>query len=518
TDGRLFTFKYVEADRYKAQVFLDSLESSEVVQFAEPNYIYQASAVPNDPLYPRQWHLKAIDMEKAWTRADGEGAVVAVIDTGVAAGLPDLAQTRFVRGYDFVNDDDDATDDQGHGSHVAGTVAQSTNNREGAAGVAYRARIMPIKVLNRYGSGTAADVAEGIKLAADRGANVINLSLGGGADSALLRDAVGYARRKGVVLVCAAGNANTPRSGYPAMYGDCLSVSAFGPDRSRAFYSSYGQGVDIGAPGGDKRRDGEAGGVLQNTVTPEGKSVYASYQGTSMAAPHVAGVAALLYSHGLHDPALIRKALLGSARPVADDIRNEHGNGQLNAAQALDLVESPHVYWRGGFSWLVPLSTVLVGTILGLVLRLVGGRPVNQIACALGFVVMGLGFFPLEALGTFWGPEGLLALLASPVPQWDRVLLGGWLNPILHTVLLPGLLSVLLSGSSWGRSLAVGAWIGTAALLLVEGTLFFVPFYIPLIPNTPLIYLAQEPYARGFLIANGLACLIIAGITRHSGD
>ncbi len=508
--GRLFKFDVENKSRLQA--LLLEIETSPLVEDAEPNYVYKATGFPNDPLYSKQWNLKALGIERAWERADGTGAVVAVIDTGVAANLPDLDTTEFERGYDFVNDDGDATDDQGHGSHVAGTIAQSTDNGKGVAGIAYRARIMPIKVLDRYGSGTASDVADGIRLAADRGANVINLSLGGGGDSAVLRSAINYAHSKGVVIVCAAGNEGAAQSSYPALYTNCLSVSATGPGGSVAFYSNYGRGVDLSAPGGDKTENGSDGGVLQNTIDENGNSTYASYQGTSMAAPHVAGVAALLYSAGVHDPALIRKALLSTTRPVGDDYLSRHGTGQLNAALALESLENPYVFWRGGANWLLPLSTLLVGTLFALVV-LIGGPGgsrswFNETTYALGFVVVGLGFFPLSAVGTLWGPEGLLALLASPVANWDRVLLGGLLNPALHSVLVPLLLSLTLGVFGWGRSLAIGASIGTAALLTLQGTVFY----------GPLMWFVREDWARGFLLVNAALCLLLAFVAYRSGD
>lgn len=505
TDGRLWRFAY---DGQRLKSLLERLEATALVAHAEPDYVYKALGFPNDPLYSRQWNLRAIGMERAWKEADGEGAVVAVIDTGVAANLEDFERTDFVRGYDFVNDDDDATDDQGHGSHVAGTIAQSTDNGRGVAGIAYRARIMPVKVLDGQGYGTLADVAEGIKLAADRGANVINLSLGGGADSFVLREAVDYATRKGATVVCAAGNEDSPSAIYPAAYGNCLSVSAFGPEGKRSFYSNYGRGVDIAAPGGDKT-NGPEGGILQNTIDANGDSVYASYQGTSMAAPHVAGVAALLWSKGVHDPSLIRKAMLGSARTATDDTRNAFGAGRLDANQALEILDQPYVYLRGGFSWMVPLATLVTGSLLGLlVLRLGGGaEPINDSFYALGFVLMGLGIFPLQALGTLWGPEGWLALLSTPLPQWDQHCFEGMLNPVLHSVLVPGLLALFLGSNAWGRSFAIGACIGTAALLVLQGTFFY----------APLMWFEQEDYARYFLLGNAAACALLGFFTHKFG-
>ena len=184
-------------------------ELAEDTEFIEPNYIYKIpeSGNPeenkiareaeylqssddigeevkptlkgaNDPYYSQQWHLHNINVEGAWDKTKGKGVTVAVIDTGVTQ-VRDLVETEFVKGYDFVNDREKASDDNGHGTHVAGTIAQATNNSHGVAGVAYEASLMPLKVLSDYGGGTIADIAEAIKFAADNGADVINMSLGG---------------------------------------------------------------------------------------------------------------------------------------------------------------------------------------------------------------------------------------------------------------------------------------------------------------------------------------------------
>ncbi len=183
------------------QTLLKQLKKSplqQYVEYIEPNYIYQALEAPNDPDYSKQWNLHNINVERAWEESKGEGITVAVIDTGVSR-VPDLRQTEFVEGYDFVNDRTNAADDNGHGTHVAGTIAQSTNNNYGVAGVAYHAKIMPLKVLAAGGGGTVADIAEAIRFAADNGADVINMSLGGGGESQVMKEAIDYADSKGVV-------------------------------------------------------------------------------------------------------------------------------------------------------------------------------------------------------------------------------------------------------------------------------------------------------------------------------
>ncbi len=271
---------------------------------------------------------------------------VAVIDTGITK-VRDLQETKFVKGYDFVNDRETATDDNGHGTHVAGTIAQSTNNNYGVAGIAYEANLMPLKVLSSYGGGTVADIAEAIKFAADNGADVINMSLGGGGESQLMKQAIEYAHKKGVAIIAAAGNENANGASYPARYPYVIGVSAVGPDGEKAPYSNFGAGVDISAPGGS-----EAGSILQETIDENGQGVFLGLQGTSMAAPHVAGVAALIKASGIKEPDEILKVLKQSARVIQDDGLNYYGAGHLNAEAAVKLAITGQISFQDFFRWL----------------------------------------------------------------------------------------------------------------------------------------------------------------------
>lgn len=305
---------------------------------------------PNDPRYHEQWNFQMVGAESAWKHTNGSGVIVAVIDTGVAGidssrgrACRDFGTTRFVPGYDFVNNDSQPYDDHGHGTHVAGTIAESTNNAEGVAGLAFGASIMPIKVLSASGSGTSADIAAAICWAVDNGANVINMSLGSPFPDAVIRKACVYASKKNVIIVAAAGNSGKQGVGYPAAYQECIAVSAVGPSGKIAGYSSWGKQVALAAPGGDiggyAGERNEAAGILQNTnLSPDiggsGDGYYA-FQGTSMASPHVAAAAALIMAQGIKDSAKVRLILTKSAVPSGD--AKKYGAGILNVASATNL-------------------------------------------------------------------------------------------------------------------------------------------------------------------------------------
>lgn len=328
------------------------------VEYAEPNYIAHAFWIPNDQYYKYQWHFDnprygGINMEEAWDLSfpnPGSGVIVAVVDTGVAyedydiyARAPDLGGTSFVPGYDFVNDDTHPNDDEGHGTHVTGTIAQTTNNYTGVAGIAFSCSIMPVKVLDNTGSGTYADVAEGIRWAADNNAVVINLSLGGKFSSETLRLACEYAYNKGVVLICASGNDGRRSVSYPAAYDKYnIAVGATRYDEKRAYYSNYGSSLDLVAPGGDLRvdqnKDGYGDGILQQTFKKGEPTNFAHYfyQGTSMAAPHVSGAAALLIYKGVSGPDNIRNILQTTAEDKGSVGWDKYyGWGIVNAYKAL---------------------------------------------------------------------------------------------------------------------------------------------------------------------------------------
>jgi serine protease len=509
----------VQGDRQTLKTIRQFTDLRPYTEAIEPNYIYQTQDIPNDPDYAKQWNLRSINVESAWDNTKGEGVTVAVIDTGIRR-VRDLEQTNLVTGYDFVNNREDATDDNGHGTHVAGTIAQSTNNSYGVAGIAYKANLMPLKVLSRTGQGTVTDIAEAIRFAADHGADVINMSLGGAGDSQVLREAIDYADRKDVVIVAAAGNSNTNSASYPARYDKVIAVSALDAMGEKAPYSNYGAGITISAPGGSTSGGNMAGGILQNTIDPQtGESVFRWLQGTSMAAPHVAGVAALIKSVGVTEPAEVMKILTTSARVIENDELNHFGAGQLDANAAVQLAQKGQITVRDFFRWLrengylnlrfwfdggvvalVPKILMVLGSyLLAWILR--NYLPVLWNGFFSGGLILGsAGLFVLRGLYVFDAPQWPFRLLGSSIPEWGGVIQGqSALNPIFASVLIPFVLLVFLLGQANWKWFAIGSTLGVASCLAVSAAMM---------PN--LLWIESVAIARLFLMANAVLCVGLA--------
>jgi serine protease len=366
------------------------LRSEPGVRWAVPDYIARASgtaraageAVPDDPGLAHvaggwralQWNFAGafgVDAPGAWFNVahegapGGQGIVVAVLDTGVAYAdrgpfrrSPDFSRYGFVQGYDFISRNTHPSDRNGHGTFVAGTIAEATDNRYGLTGLAWGAKIMPVRVLDDAGEGDASVIAEGVRFAVEHGARVINLSLEFSSDVRArdipeLIDALRYAKRHGVVVVAAAGNEGSTAIPYPARVRGVIAVGATTEHGCLASFSNYGPGITLVAPGGgpDATLPGDPDcqpqlpsgrDIFQMTFTGSSPRVFGfpdGYEGTSMATPHVAATVALMLAGkvlgGKPTPAQVTARLVATARPLGDPAdRRLYGAGLLDAAAA----------------------------------------------------------------------------------------------------------------------------------------------------------------------------------------
>ena len=327
---------------HDAGEFLRSLPG---VRYVEPNYLAFAFATPNDPSFSQQYGLQRIQANLAWDIWQPQRTVyIAIIDTGIDSNHPDLTHKMrrhsngAVYGWNTLNNTTNALDDNGHGTHCAGIAAAEINNGVGIAGVAAwnpnvansRAyvQLMPVKVLSASGSGSYDSVARGITWAADNGAHILSLSLGGAGGSQQLQDAVNYAWNRGCLIVAAAGNGGSSSPQYPAYYTNCIAVAATDSSDRLASFSQYGSWVDIAAPG-------------VNILATYPNNQYRSLSGTSMACPHVAGAAAVLWSH---NPSLTNAQLRAALETNVDSYQPYNGRtiapnaGRLNVYRALQAV------------------------------------------------------------------------------------------------------------------------------------------------------------------------------------
>jgi len=396
---------------YDAHILSTQLLEQPEVAYAEPNYIRHFQSTPNDPGYAQhQWNFAAIDMPRAWDINPGgtSSLIVAVVDSGITtvsqtfsaltwngqstqqisvpfAISPEFSASRFITPADFATGSGAQSivlDLDGHGTHVASTIGENTNNNIGEAGIAYNVKLMPVKVCFGYwdlqfalsaagftgfvplnaGGCTAAAVASGIRYAADNGAKVINLSLGGFASSSIEQDALNYAVSKGAFVAMSAGNCYQANPACPPMVNPpaypaalatnidgAMAVAAVGPSLNHSFYSSAGPYVEISAPGGNDLEGGVNGMIWQATIFPPDSDPstvifprfdrYAEvpYEGTSMAAPHVSGAAALIISQGVTSPAVVEALIKQTARPLgtASGRSDLYGFGLIQPRAAL---------------------------------------------------------------------------------------------------------------------------------------------------------------------------------------
>jgi thermitase len=321
--------------------------ASAKVAYAEPDFVAQALGNPDDPGFVNQWGMVKIQAPQAWDVTTGSSHVaIAILDTGVDLDHPDLAG-KIVSNINF--SDSPTTDDvYGHGTHVAGIAAAITNNGVGVAGLGYSCTIMNVKVLGDTGAGAYSWIASGIVWAADNGAEVINLSLGGLSASSTLEDAINYAWGKGVVIVAAAGNNGDTTPFYPAYYNSCIAVAATDGNDARASWSNYGDWVDVAAPG-------------LNIYSTLKYDSYGYKSGTSMASPHVAGLATLVFTtvSDSDGDGKLNDEVRAQIQATCDNIGvGGIGSGRINAYRAVQ-------------------TTAATGTSAGIVTNAGDGTPVT---------------------------------------------------------------------------------------------------------------------------------------------
>jgi serine protease len=321
---------------------LAELRADPAVEYAEPNYLFglaedgaTAAVSVTDPKSPPQYSLDRMRVRDAWSLSTGGSRVVAVLDTGVEFGHQDLAG-RLLQGYDFVNDDLWAGDDNGHGTWVSGIIAANTNNGIGIAGISWSDKVLPVKIMSAAGTGNTSDLTSGIVWATDHGASVINMSVGGFPYSTYVHDAIRYAWSRGVVLVGAAGNNGRFEPFYPASYPEVISVSATQVEDEFSFWSSYHTDVDVSAPGSSVLTTNcEACKPIEHDTTGDHRYTYIS--GTSFATPNVAGVVALIWARY---PTMTNAQVVERLKTTTDDLGysghdSRYGSGRVNAYRAL---------------------------------------------------------------------------------------------------------------------------------------------------------------------------------------
>ncbi len=415
------------------------------VEVVEPVVEMQALGYPDDPLWDAQWNMRQIGAPAGWSAGAGRGVTVAVLDTGITP-VADLDGIAMAEGHAFVPGVESALDDHGHGTHVAGTIAQATHNGEGVAGVAPGVTLVPYKVLSAHGGGSSDRIAAAIDHAVDAGVDVINMSLGG-PPSAVLTKAADAAAEAGVLVVAAAGNSGRRGLGSPADGKLVIAVGATGPKGDKAPYSTYGVGVEIAAPGGDTTVEG--GGILQDTVDRDAGHAFKAFQGTSMATPHVSGALAVLLGMGVAPGAAV-DVLFRTAVDVGGDGFDEiYGHGRIDLGAAVSAV-----VWRDRLPRFA--AAALLATALGLLMGFGPGRRILMAGVA-AWAAGGLFFLAWLPIS----PGGGLAWLAMDPMRW----LGAWMGPgWTHSAWVAAAWVPLLVTFFFGLNRKLAPWVGGFAL------------------------------------------------------
>ena len=344
--------------------FIESLKQEQALAFVEPNYIYHSAASTDDPRLNEQWNLSMLSTQAAWQVSTGQNVVVAVLDTGIDASHEDLQENVLTSGYDFISSASSAGDGNGvdadpndegssfHGSHVAGIIAAEADNAKGIAGIAYQASIMPLRVLGVQDSGNSSDIAQAILYAAGltnssaqlpgRAADIINMSFGGSGRSETIKLALDQAEQEGLILIAAAGNEASDTAFYPAAFDNVIGVGSVANDKSRSGFSNFGINVQLVAPGGSGSGSPQFDGFEDAVLSTISANNYRELAGTSMAAPHVSAVAALMKSLRTDltgtqfFSAVANGDLTDNVASELNDTQNFFGAGLINAAKAVN--------------------------------------------------------------------------------------------------------------------------------------------------------------------------------------
>jgi subtilisin family serine protease len=462
---------------------LAQVKADPAVEVAEGEVKMEAFGFPNDPRYAEQWNMRQINALAGWKAGGGRGVTVAVLDTGVSP-VADLGDSLLKDGMSFVPGVEEFADGNGHGTHVSGTIAQNTNNGEGVVGVAPNVTIMPFKVLGDQGGGSADRIAAAIDEAADRGVHIINMSLGGGY-SEIMNKASADAARRGVLVVASAGNSGREGLGSPASSKEVIAVGATGPDDEKAPYSTYGEGLEIAAPGGNTQKPG--GGILQSTVDGQGGQKYAAFQGTSMAAPHVSGALAILLGRGIAPKAAVH-TLYASAKDLGGKGYDQtYGHGRIDIGAAINTT----VYTRGlqRFGLGIGFAVMLV-MLVGL-----GGREMTVVGVVAGFTAGGAMFVSM------FSPGFLTHWLSLDLLRWPALIDASWVhNPVWGSALFGVMVMFVMGLFTRTNLLATGICVGLGTGLICGGV------------NQSLAAFNSATLNLWWCVGNGIVLLLAGGV------